>query len=308
MASLSEIKHEQDLKNTKIRKRNFDKPYPWYFVFLLKKMNSALLSMEQPEIQEITTILTEIKLLSNDRLPTEDGQIHFIIGLPNADFAETKILFLSHIHDLPPDCNCTLLQGYHKHLHRRKLRSRLNDFTIGDDVELMAHELTKSNSTLISSRTSLSIFQQLDDSLFEIKCKRKSNTLTALYRTFKKQWKFHVFLFLYCKSIMIFVEFISGEYIRSKNLNGYHCDVRLNETTSKRENCLRTTKLIVSYAVSHIAYWIYFIELIWLTYNFILFCYSQFYFLFSMISINPPDRSTSQYQELKLIIKTAILI
>ena len=99
---------------------------------------------------------------------------------------------------LPSNCCYTLLQAYREDLlSRPRFKRDKYEFTIGDDIELLAEELFQSNSVVTSSESS-STFQRLDDSFEKIHCKRKFQTSETICKKMKEPWYLHMLSILSC--------------------------------------------------------------------------------------------------------------
>ena len=166
-----------------------------YFNSLIPSIVSSNL-----EFGKIVPLLVQAKktILSNENCKEKNVQTHLIFGLTIDDYADQKILLVSHLIGLPSNCYYTLLQANREDLRGRpRLKRDKYDFTIGDDIELFAEELCQAN-TLVTISESSTIFQRLDDSFEKIHCKRKFQTSDTICNRLKKPWYLHIFFILNC--------------------------------------------------------------------------------------------------------------
>ena len=138
----------------------------------------------------IPTILDLITKLCKRTIRDDDKfQFHFIFGFQNKNFAEKLGSVLSNeLEKKYPinDLSFTLLQGHRKSDSQNISNQVQSDLTIGDDIEWLISQLHKKVSTQDSWQKfnhkshASSVIQKLDDTFFNIKCKRKSYTNTSI--------------------------------------------------------------------------------------------------------------------------------
>ena len=117
---------------------------------------------------------------------TSDGfNIHFIFGLPMSLFTETFVSFISERLIKSSTFYYTALSGRKIHQVNKSQTTSGQSFrgqdalTIGDDIESMYDQLKTYKDNGFYKSKSVSTFLEADETLTQIKCKRKSYTSKA---------------------------------------------------------------------------------------------------------------------------------
>ena len=133
-----------------------------------------------------------------------------MFGLPKSYLAETFVSFISERLKNTSNFYFTLFEGRYcfkvSQTHASKGKYSL---TIGDDIDLMYDQLRIFKRNGFYRTKSLSTFLKSDDSLVNIKCKRKTYTTRAGLKTAIRKWVIYSILLILVILIMQWFSFNS---------------------------------------------------------------------------------------------------
>ena len=159
------------------------------YTFILKKMALTFISFvnfvilkNQMSVQEGLGFVSRIHkwVQTEKNFYGEIRPLHFLIALPMIDFTDQLLSFLTiELIDFSSSdvfnskCNLTLLQG-----RRENISTAFKaESTIGDDIELLTHQLQNSSFTFTDQSKSSSLYTTATETLMKIECKRKNYDL-----------------------------------------------------------------------------------------------------------------------------------
>ena len=136
------------------------------------------------ELLDLLTAIYAIIVFTENSFHEIGYQIHFILGFKfyySADVLFSALLMYTSQMNSFPDIYITTINGRQAKISDMYSNSN-NKLTIGDDIELWCAQLKSFSTKSIYRNRSASLFQNSDESLWEVKCERTSYIVNARER------------------------------------------------------------------------------------------------------------------------------